>query len=128
MTVCLSTEESNKPITFNNCEINSTAQNFIHFGPFAYSRGYIKIDFNNCKMNLGEGDLIYLYAKPTGATSVNFNKCTIVKDTGKLLTGWGSISNNAEYALKLNFVGCTMNKNLDDSYKGTGNNVSVNYK
>lgn len=128
MTVGLSTADTNKSIVFNNCEINSTAQNFIHFGPFAYSRGYIKIDFNNCKMNLGEGDLIYLYAKPTGATSVNFNKCTIVKDTGKLLTGWGSISNNAEYALKLNFVGCTMNKNLDDSYKGTGNNVSVNYK
>lgn len=127
MTVGLNTEETNKSITFNNCEINSTAQNFIHFGPFAYSRGYIKIDFNNCKMNLGEGDLIYLYAKPTGATSVNFNKCTIVKDTGKLLNGYGSLSNNAEYALKLNFVGCTMNKNLDDSYKGTGNNVSVNY-
>ena len=48
MTVGLNTEETNKSITFNNCEINSTAQNFIHFGPFAYSRGYIKIDFNNC--------------------------------------------------------------------------------
>ena len=127
MSIGLSTEENNKDIVFNNCEINSTAENFIHIGPYAYSRGYINIGFNNCKLNLSKDNLIYLYGKTTGNSVISFNKCTIAKDEGKLLNGYGTLSNNAEYALKLNFTGCTMNKNLDDSYKGTGNNVSVNY-
>ena len=121
--------ENNKPgIVFNNCNIKSTAEHFINFGPHAYSRGSYNIKFNNSRLELSAGNLIYMYSKPTAGSIISFNECTIVKNEGKLLNGYSSISNMEEVELSLVFNKCNMNKNLDDSYKGTNGKVNIVYK
>ena len=97
--------EDNKPgIEFNNCNITSTADNFIYFGPYAYSRGRYNIAFNNSVLNISAGNLIYMYGKPTLDSKVLFSNCTINKSKGALLSGYGTITNATDVALDLRFA------------------------
>jgi hypothetical protein len=132
MKVCLSDEkaavEAKSKIEFNNCEINSSADRFIEFGPFAYSTGYINVGFNNCKMNMSGNTIMYMYGKPSGSATVDFTNCNVTSTDTKLLDGYGNITDKSDVALAVKFSKCNLSNPLDDSYKGTGNNVKVIYE
>ena len=68
-----------------------------------------------------------MYARPTTGTKILLKNSTVNFTDGVLLSGWGNISNNSTIAMDLTFSGCTVNKQLDDSYKGTENGVKVTY-
>ena len=97
MNLCPGVSENLGNIEFNDCKINSDANNFIYLSPFAYSSGLTNVNFNNCEItHNGNGSLIYLYAKPTGG-QMAFNNCIINKDSNYILDGNGSLTQYNNY-------------------------------
>ena len=103
-------------ILFDNCKIKSTADEFIHTGPFVYSTDYLNLVFNNCEITHTGDKFIYLYAKTNGKSQILFNNCTVNKSKGTLITGWDlkgtGYKNSLEMSLDLTFKNTKINRDL----------------
>ena len=84
MTIGLSAKDTNKGIDFIDCNIKSSAENLIHLGPHAYSKAYIDLNFTNCEITHTGENLIYSYGKATDESIIEFDNCTINKESGKI--------------------------------------------
>lgn len=66
-------------IIFKNCEINSSANNFLTYRPFGYTVGtWTYVEFDDCKFNFTSEslNLIYCYTKPAIGKLI-LNNCII---------------------------------------------------
>ena len=120
-------EEQTSGVVYDDCTMFSSAENFMHIGVNAYSRDYMDIVFNNCKITHTGERFMYLYGKPVGNSKMEFHNCEIVKDTGVLLGGWLKISDCPETSLQILFDNTTFSKELDDSYAEDQSKVKILY-
>ena len=126
--VALMEETDKSVITFDNCKIASTADNFIHMGQTAGERNYGHMIFNNCEITHTGNSFFYLYGKPIGNSSVEFNDCTINKDTGTFLSGVGKLADFENVALSITLKNTKLSKELDVSYAEDQSKVKVIYE
>ena len=121
-------EEANAPgATFDNCTMNSTAEEFIRLGFNAYDRNYCSMIFNNCNITHIGNIFFYLRGKPIGNSKIEFHDSTINKDSGLLLSGWSTLSNCPETSLKILFERTQMNKEVDATYAEDQSKVKIIY-
>jgi hypothetical protein len=126
ITVGASDEEKKPNIEFNNCNINSNSESFIKFGPYGYSQGRYKIIFNNSDIKLVSTTIINMFAQPLSDSSVTFNKCNIQHNDSKVIAPSNSSKQDENVALKIDFNGCILNKELDCSFDIVSKNVFIN--
>ena len=116
-------------VSFKNCRINSTYENFIHVGPFAYSVGCTKIKFEDCNITHTGKSLIYLYSKANNNSSIDFENCTINKTTGNISSGWLNLTNSSEdISVDIRFKGCQVDKSLPKTTQGDETKVRVTFE
>ena len=115
-------------IEFDNCTIASSAAEFIHLGPHGYSRGYVNLNFKNCDIALTGENLIYSMGKATGESIIAFDNCTIDKNSGKLVAGYGRLADIPETSLDVIFKGTSINKELDTSWCNDTNLIRIKYE
>lgn len=115
-------------IDFVDCTIQSTADNFIYLGPYAYSRGYVDVNFNNCNITHTGENLIYSMGKATEESIIEFDNCTINKDSGKLVTGYGSLAAVTEASLDVIFKGGSVKQDLDTSWCAETDGIRIKYQ
>ena len=121
-------EEANAPgATFDNCTMNSTAEEFIRLGFNGYDRNYCSMIFNNCNITHIGNIFFYLRGKPIGNSKIEFHDSTINKDSGLLLSGWSTLSNCPETSLKILFERTQMNKEVDATYAEDQSKVKIIY-
>ena len=120
-------EEQTAGVTYENCTMFSSAENFIHMGGNASTRDYLNIVFNNCNITHTGERFMYLYGKPTGNSKIEFHNCNIKKDTGVLLGGWLTVSDCPETSLQILFDNTTFSKELDASYAEDQSKVKIVY-
>lgn len=121
-------EEQTAGVTYDNCTMSSSAENFIHVGANAYTRDYLNIVFDNCNITHTGERFMYLYGKPIGKSKVEFHNCNIKKDTGVLLGGWQTVSDCPETSLQILFDNTTFSQELDASYAEDQSKVKILYK
>lgn len=124
----LGAKETSIGIDFIDCNIQSSADNFIHFGPYAYSRGYVDLNLNHCNITHTGENLIYFMGKPTDQSEIEFDQCTIHKDAGKLITGYGNLSGVPETSVDITWKGGSVNKELDTSWCTNTNCIRMKYE
>ena len=128
MTVGVSnSKETNKGIKFIDCDIKSTADDLIYIGPFAYSSGYLNMDFNNCNITHTGGNLIFSYGRTTDDSSIQFDNCIINKDSGTLISG-SSVKDESATSLNVIFKGGSVNKELDTTWCNGKEGIHIQYK
>ena len=119
-------------ILFDNCKIKSTADEFIHTGPFVYSTDYLDLVFNNCEITHTGDKFIYLYAKTNGKSQILFNNCTVNKSKGTLITGWDlkgtGYKNSLEMSLDVIFRKTKINRDLKIDPDANPKLVRVSYE
>ena len=128
MLITLSAKDTNKGIDFIDCNIKSSAENLIHLGPFAYSKAYIDLNFTNCEITHTGENLIYSYGKATDESIIEFDNCTINKESGKLITGWVNVVDEPTTSLDIIFKGGSVNKELDTSWCGDSGYIRIKYE
>ena len=121
-------KETNIGVDFIDCKIASTAENFIYLGPFAYSRGYMDLNFSNCNITHTGANLIYSYARATDDSIIEFDQCTITKDSGSLITGYGNFKEDTTTSLDIIFKGGSVNKELDTSWCADTDGIRIQYE
>ena len=116
MSMVPAVDKTDATILFDKCKINSTADEFIHTGPFVYSTDYLNLVFNNCEITHTGDKFIYLYAKTNGKSQILFNNCTVNKSKGTLVTGWDlkgvGYKNSLEMSLDITFKNTKINRDL----------------
>lgn len=86
LTIYIRAEDDMASTIFEDCTINSTANNLIYVGAFSEDLNHIDLQFKNCQISQsGEGNLMYFYAKPNGDSKILFDSCSINKSQGNLL-------------------------------------------
>ena len=129
MRITLGAFETVPGVNFKNCKINSTYENFIHVGPFAYSVGCTKIKFEDCNITHTGKSLIYLYSKANNNSSIDFENCTINKTTGNISSGWLNLTNSSEdISVDIRFKGCQVDKSLPKTTQGDETKVRVTFE
>ena len=128
MTIGLSAKDTNKGIDFIDCNIKSSAENLIHLGPHAYSKAYIDLNFTNCEITHTGENLIYSYGKATDESIIEFDNCTINKESGKVITGWANVVDEPTTSLDIIFKGGSVNKELDTSWCGDSGYIRIKYE
>ena len=130
MTVGVSnSKETNKGIKFIDCDIRSTADDLIYIGPFAYSSGYLNMDFKNCNITHTGNNFIYSYGRATNESVIKFDNCTVNKNSGKLITGNGKVGGDDDVtSLDVIFKGGVVNKDLDASWCKDTNVIRIKYE
>ena len=113
LSMVVGVDAATSSILFETCKINSTADNFIYVGPFAYSINYINLMFKDCDITHAGNNLIYLYAKTNNNSQILFENSNINKQEGTLLTGYGLKGASQEISLDVLFRNSTINKELD---------------
>ena len=128
MTIGLSAKDTNKGIDFIDCNIKSSAENLIHLGPYAYCKAYIDLNFTNCEITHTGENLIYSYGKATDESIIEFDNCTINKESGKVITGWANVVDEPTTSLDIIFKGGSVNKELDTSWCGDSGYIRIKYE
>ncbi len=80
--------EAKSEITFEDCSIRSSQEEFLYIGPWVRSLEYINVVFRNCEITHTGNKLIYLYARTKTNSRVLFENCTINKTNGWLVSGY----------------------------------------
>ncbi len=103
-------------ILFDNCTINSSAENIIHTGPFAYSTDYMNIEFKDCDITHTGANIIGFVSLPSKNSQILFDHCTINKTSGALvkwLTNYTRAQNIDKISVDVIFKNSTVNKSLE---------------
>jgi hypothetical protein len=67
-----------------------------------------------------------MFAQPLSDSSVTFNKCNIQHNDSKVIAPSNSSKQDENVALKIDFNGCILNKELDCSFDIVSKNVFIN--
>ena len=78
-------DSSEGEIQFNNCTINSTAENLIYTGQWGYEVKNLKIRFTECDITHTGDNLIGFFALPADNSLIEFDNCKIIKNRGALI-------------------------------------------
>ena len=70
---------------FENCKINSSAENLIYTGPNAGDIDYINVQFKNCEITHTGENLVGFFSLPANNSQILFENCTIDKNSGALV-------------------------------------------
>ena len=128
MTVGVSnSKETNIGINFIDCDINSTAKDFIYIGPFAYSVGYLNMNFNNCNITHTGTNFIFSYGRTSEDSIIEFDNCTINKDSGALIAG-SSVKDESATSLNVVFKGGSINRELETKWLEGKDGILIKYE
>ena len=128
MDIGLGTKETSIGIDFIDCDIQSTAEKFIYFGPYTYTTGYLDLCFYNCNITHTGENLIYSMGRAIDDSIIEFDNCTVNKNSGKIITGYGNLAGATETSLDILFKGGSVNKELDTSWCGDANVIRIKYE
>lgn len=113
-------------ISFSNCTLGYSANNFITYSPYAYSKGtFTNIKFDNCKINNIDNNtnsFVYAYAKPNGTCT--FTNCTLTIPQSIII--FDGYPENIDYitGYSLQFINSTLPSNIQlisPAYKSNPN-------
>ena len=128
MEIGLGTKESSIGIDFIDCDIQSTAEKFIYLGPYAYTTGYVDLSFKNCTITHTGENLIYSMGRAIDDSIIEFDNCTVNKNSGKIITGYGNLAGETATSLDVIFKGGSINKELDTSWCKDTNVIRIKYE
>ena len=109
-------DSSDGEILFENCKINSSAENVIYTGPFAGNIDYINIQFKDCEITHTGANLVGFFALPAKDSQILFENCTIHKNTGALvkwLTNYSRPQNVDKISVDVIFRNTEYNASLE---------------
>ena len=87
-----------RTILFDSCTIRSAGDYFINAGPFQNDPPkYLDLQFKDCTITHTGRNFINLTTKTKGDSQIRFDNCTIIKNSGTLVTGYNSY-NLGDYA------------------------------
>ena len=86
------------------------------------------MNFTNCNITHTGENLIYSYGKATEESIIEFDNCTVHKESGALITGSGSPANETTTSLDIIFKGGSVNKELDTSWCGDTDYIRIKYE
>jgi len=108
-------DESDREIIFEDCTINSSAENFVYVGREAYSAEYINIQFKNCAITHTGDNLIGIFSFPNKDSLILFENCTINKTNGSLLKwilNYNRAANMNKISIDIEFKGGDVDSSL----------------
>ena len=72
-------------ILFENCKINSSAENVIKTGVYGGDIDYINVQFKDCEITHTGENLVGFFSLPANNSQILFENCTIDKNSGALV-------------------------------------------
>ena len=127
MDIGLGTKESSIGIDFIDCDIQSTAEKFIYLGPYAYTTGYVDLSFKNCTITHTGENLIYSMGRAIDDSIIEFDNCTINKESGALITG-SSVKDESATSLNVVFKGGSINRELETKWLEGKDGILIKYE
>jgi len=103
-------------IMFENCKINSSAENVIYTGPFAGNIDYINVQFKDCEITHTGENLVGFFSMPAKDSQILFENCTINKNSGTLvkwLTNYSRPQNVDKISVDVIFRNTEYNASLE---------------
>lgn len=103
-------------ILFENCKINSSAENVIYTGPFAGNIDYINVQFKDCEITHTGANLVGFFSMPSKNSQILFENCKINKKTGALvkwLTNYSRPQNVDKISVDVIFRNTECNETLE---------------